>query len=156
MFASLSWRILDHVKRVDQWRTRKKYLIDYNPRHCKVISFIKKACLTGWLRLCWNCIKGEKRQTFTIVLGSQPSSNFFSSSLSIQKYPLTNKQTNKQTKKTSMRVCRHVWRSVSVTDRFVPSRLSLFAPSSVVSYPNLLSVFSMLRMFKVWSISCSE
>ena len=135
MFASLSWGILDHVKRVDQWRTRKKYLIDYNPRHCKVISFIKKACLTGWLRLCWNCIKGEKRQTFTIVLGSQPSSNFF---LLLFLYRNThlqkNKQTNKQTNKTSMRVCRHVWRSVLVTGHFVPTVVS-YPVGWVFSYP---------------------
>ena len=136
MFASLSWGILDHVKRVDEWRTRKKYLIDYNPRYCKVISFSKKACLTGWLRLCWNCIKGEKRQTLPLFLVHSLHQIFFFFSFyrEIPTYKKTNKQTNKQKKKTSMRVCRHVWRSVLVTGHFVPTVVS-YPVGWVFSYP---------------------
>ena len=145
MFASLSWGILDHVKRVDEWRTRKKYLIDYNPRYCKVISFSKKACLTGWLRLCWNCIKGEKRQTLPLFLVHSLHQIFFFFSFyrEIPTYKKTNKQTNKQKKKNKhacLPSCMKVsfsYRSFRTHGRFVPSRLSLFIPSSVVSYPNL-------------------
>ena len=117
----------------------KKYLIDYNPRYWKVISFSKKASLTGWLRLGWDCIKEEKRQTLPLFLVHSLLFLllFLYRNTHLQKNKQTNKQKNKHACLPSCMKVSFSYRSFRTHSRFVPSRLSLFISNSVVSHPNL-------------------